>query len=549
MTRVNTEPAADGPHAVLPQGRMDFAGQPRARNNDYSTIEVPRLGGWVPELSVSVVIPVFGRPEKLALVLAALAAQSYPAHLMEVVVVDDGSPEPLSLPPVRPENTRLVLSDPGGWGSAHAVNCGVAASSGQVVLRLDADMVVYREHVEAHMRWHHAVDYSAVLGHKLCVDFVPGAMSAEFVAERVRAGQAGGLFDRETAEKHWVERPIDRNNALRTAAPPLTYKVFVGASGSLHRALFYAAGGLDREMVLGGDSEFAYRVSQEGALFVPEPETSSWHLGKTQMQTQREAGTRYRRPYIAHRVPDFHLRRQADPRQWQVPYLDVVLDVQDRTLEEADTTVSALLDSSTPDIRVWLVGGWSDLDSGRRSPLEEERLDLRLIRETFRGEPRIRFAEQPPATDPRVPFRLYSPVGPRLAFRALAELVAIADNHRAGLVCAPLPGATNGREGILRLERTCAFARAGHLEPEATGRDLELVVEEVTNTHWLPGEEFLAAEEDPAETQEKPHVLQNRLARAQARADWLEARAKRAERKLRWLTPGLVRRALRRIVR
>ncbi|WP_460778738.1 glycosyltransferase family 2 protein, partial [Nocardiopsis nanhaiensis] len=173
--------------------------------NDYSLLEPAVLGEWVPELSVSVVVPAHGHPEKLALVLASLAAQSYPAHLMEVLVVDDGSSEPLVLPEVCPENTKLLSSAPGGWGSAHAVNTGVAASSGQVVLRLDADMLVYREHVESQMRWHHLIDYGVALGHKLFVDFDPAAMTPEYVRAEVGAGRAEELFDRESADPHWVE--------------------------------------------------------------------------------------------------------------------------------------------------------------------------------------------------------------------------------------------------------------------------------------------------------------------------------------------------------
>jgi GT2 family glycosyltransferase len=238
-----TAPPAD-PARALPRGEVDFGAQPRLRRNDYAPLSPPPLGGWAPVLSVSVVIPAHGHPDKLALVLASLAAQSYPEHLMEVVVVDDGSPEPLCLPPVRPLNTVVIPSASGGWGSAHAVNTGVAASSGQVVLRLDADMLVYREHVESQMRWHHLLDYAVVMGHKMFVDFDPAAMTPAHVRDEVAAGRAESLFDRDSADPHWVERLINKHDRLRTAGR-LSYKVFIGATGSLHRSLYDAAGGLD----------------------------------------------------------------------------------------------------------------------------------------------------------------------------------------------------------------------------------------------------------------------------------------------------------------
>lgn len=539
-----------GPQVTVP--RPVTAAQPRLYQNDYSPLRVPPLGGWVPTLSVSVVVPAHGHPEKLAMVLASLAGQSYPSHLMEVVVVDDGSPEPLSLPSVRPENTRLIASGPGGWGSAHAVNSGVAVSSGQVVLRLDADMLVYREHVESQMRWHHLVDYAVVMGHKLFVDFDPEVMSPEYVADQVRAGRAADLFDHETADPHWVDELIERTDQLR-GARQAAFKVFVGATGSLHRTLFDAVGGLEGELVLGGDTEFAYRVSQKGAVFVPDLDTSSWHLGRSQMQQLRDAGMRYRGPFVSNRVPDFHLRAKRPDRQWEVPRVDIVLDADGALLEEVDTTASALLSGTTPDIRLWLVGPWGELDDGRRSPLEEERLELRLVRESFRGDPRVRFTGAEPVADPRVPFRMYVPAGTEPRGDTVAKLVALLNRGGEGLFRAPVPGATRAGEGVLRLERTAAFARARHLSSEATGEELDRVVEEVFGLQWSSAQTLLvdaSAEQEAVErAEESPEALRRQLRQARTEALRLRRRAERAERKLRWFTPGLGRRLLRRIAR
>ncbi|MEV2275211.1 glycosyltransferase [Nocardiopsis sp. NPDC049922] len=524
------------------------ADQPWLTRNDFSPLEPPALGAWTPTLSVSVVIPAHGEPERLALVLASLAGQSYPAHLTEVVVVDDGSPEPLVLPEVRPENTRLATSAPGGWGSAHAVNTGVAVSSGEVVLRLDADMLVYREHVESQMRWHHLVDYGVAMGHKLFVDFVPGALSPEHVYREVRGGRADTLFDRAEADPHWVERVIDRDDGLR-GADHRAYRVFVGATGSLHRSLFEAAGGMDAGMVLGGDTEFGYRLSQQGAVFVPDLDTSSWHLGRSQMQTRRDAGRRFREPYVANRVPDFQPRRRRPGHAWEVPFADVVVDADGHTLEEVAATVHGLLDGGTPDIRVWLCGAWSALGEGRRSPLDEERLDLRLVRETFRGEPRVRFVEGPPEPDPRVPFRLVVPAGAHPSRTCVERLVTAADTQGAGLLRTPLPGTARAGAGQVRLERHCAFARARRLVPGAAGAALDDVVDRVYGSHWAAPTGILVEGADTSADRPTEEELRRDLERARAEAERLRARARRAERKLRWFTPGLGRRILRRIVR
>ncbi|MEV4889557.1 glycosyltransferase, partial [Nonomuraea sp. NPDC055795] len=88
-------------------------GVARIRRNDYGVLTPPALGAWTPELTVTVVIPAHDRQETLDLTLAALAAQSYPADLLDVIVVDDGSAPPLRLPDLRPAATRLVPSAPG----------------------------------------------------------------------------------------------------------------------------------------------------------------------------------------------------------------------------------------------------------------------------------------------------------------------------------------------------------------------------------------------------------------------------------------------------
>src|SRR5678809_217492 len=102
----------------------------RLLRNDWGPLQPPPIGGWTPSRTVSVVIPAYDCQDKLDLTLASLTAQTYPADLLDVVVVDDGSPQPLALPPIRPENCRLIrVGDPRcGWGRAFALHTGAEAS-------------------------------------------------------------------------------------------------------------------------------------------------------------------------------------------------------------------------------------------------------------------------------------------------------------------------------------------------------------------------------------------------------------------------------------
>ncbi|WP_194202096.1 glycosyltransferase [Glycomyces albidus] len=435
----------------------DSPKRPRIVRNDYKALHPPTAASWQPSLAVSVVIPAYGAQEKLDLTLAALAAQTYPADLMEVVVVDDNSAPPLRLPELRPEHTRLVTTTPDSWGSAHGVNTGVAHADGQVILRLDSDMVAYRDHVEAQMRWHHTADYLAVLGHKRFIAWEPGRLTPEQVHEKVLVGEAEALFAIEDSTTHWIEKVIADTDGL-TAHHPTNYRVFIGATGSLHRDFFKTAGGLDTDLRLGSDTEFAYRLSQAGAVFVPETTSSAWHLGIPQMQEKEEEGRRQRVPYIAQRVPLHGWRRTAAPRAWRVPLVDMVVHVGDANVAEVDAAVAPVLGGPDGDVRITLVTGQGPAPQDRASILAGEGAQLRLVEELYGSESRVRIAARAPEPDPAVPYRLLLPRPVPLRARSVGRMLQLMERVDAGLVLGEIPGGPPAR-----LERTAAFARARHI--------------------------------------------------------------------------------------
>ena len=91
------------------------------------------------ELTVSVIVPTFHDWERLGVCLQALGAQTYPAHLIEVIVVNndpsDVPPESLSLG----KNVRLFSEEKAG--SYAARNTGVSAASGNVLAFTDSDCI------------------------------------------------------------------------------------------------------------------------------------------------------------------------------------------------------------------------------------------------------------------------------------------------------------------------------------------------------------------------------------------------------------------------
>lgn len=445
--------------------------RPAMRQNDYSTLTPPELGAWTPSMPVSVVIPAHGGPH-LELTLAALAAQTYPAHLLEVLVVDDGSSPPIELPEIRPVDTRLVRVA-SGWGISNAVNTGAKAADGEIIQRLDADMVTCREHIEALARWHHVTDYLVTIGMKKFVE-VP-ALSAKDVAQ---AGHLGELFDLDRAVPSSTEATIAKTDGLRASRNP--YHVCTGPTFSLHRETFHAVGGLDPNVLRGEDTEFAYRLAMHGVVFIPDEAAQAVHLGLPAQRLDKDRAVRAVEPYLAHRVPLRRDLRKDRGRRWLVPYVEVVLNVTDTSEQVVRQAVAAALDGKLQDVVVTLVGPWSLLAEGRRSVLGDPCFELRLMRDLFAHDERIRMIDEEAPTPAPIPFRYRGPVDVPLHRATLERMIESVQKDLTGVLVVDLP---DGRTA--RLERTSALGRA-ELLAEGAYDEVDAII---AGTHGVRHEE------------------------------------------------------------
>ena len=453
--------------------------QPRVRRNEWQTLIVPGLDAWTPTLSVSVVIPAYDAQRLLPFVLAGLAAQTYPAHLLEVVVVDDG-PGILALPELRPERTRIVrVTD--GWGRANACHTGALAAEGDVVHWFDADMLAERHEVEAQARWHHVLDHAVVLGDKWFVDPAPVlAATPEAVREAVRGDAVAAWFaDQERLPHAWVEEIYGRTDLLRQAGWN-ALRTHAGATASVRKDLYLDSGGLDTGLRLGEDIALGARLGATGAVFVPEREAVSWHLGPTHVMSRRDQVNAYNDPFLADGSAVLRAKRHPG-RSYTQPYLDVVLDVRGHDAADVTATVDAVLASSLHDLVVTLLGDWSTLSDARAAVLDDPALPTRIVHTTYAGDPRVRFAERLTEARPDAAFRLVLP-GTAFAPRrpALEKLLLHLEHTHDGLRLVELDDGTQ-----VRVERTAAFARARRLV-EAHER-LDDVVAEIAGTDTVAG--------------------------------------------------------------
>ncbi|MEO4001008.1 glycosyltransferase family 2 protein [Mesorhizobium sp. CAU 1732] len=92
----------------------------------------------VPLLPLTIIMPVFGRPERLARALSSIAAQPDPP--VEVIVVDDCSAPPVSIDPETIGRlTVRIIRQPENRGPAAARNAGIMAAQTEWISFLDSD--------------------------------------------------------------------------------------------------------------------------------------------------------------------------------------------------------------------------------------------------------------------------------------------------------------------------------------------------------------------------------------------------------------------------
>jgi glycosyltransferase involved in cell wall biosynthesis len=135
----------------------------------------------VPEISV--VVPCFRSPDRLRALLEALAAQDLPTEQFEVVVVDDGSPEPLaSTARVFAGRLRLHVHRQANAGPAAARNRGAEVACADLLAFTDDDCRPARDWLSRLLAAHRAHPEAMLGGHVVnAVDDDPAAEASQLL--------------------------------------------------------------------------------------------------------------------------------------------------------------------------------------------------------------------------------------------------------------------------------------------------------------------------------------------------------------------------------
>jgi mycofactocin system glycosyltransferase len=243
---------AVGPAGLVPSGPTDRAAVDLLVERGFiHPVAVPRAVGG----EVAVVIPAYGRPDRLA---ACLAAVNGPATGHDIVVVDDASPdEAANLAVVHAHGARRIRHEV-NQGPGAARNTGLAATSAPVVAFLDSDCTPEPGWLDALL--------------PLFDDPRVGA-----VAPRVRPRPAG---QRSLLARHEEARSALDMGRHRALVRPGAALGFLPSAALVVRRAALASGAFDASMRVGEDVDLVWRLADAGWHVRYEPTVTVLHDGR-----------------------------------------------------------------------------------------------------------------------------------------------------------------------------------------------------------------------------------------------------------------------------
>jgi glycosyltransferase involved in cell wall biosynthesis len=249
---------------------------------------------------VSVVIPCFNEARHLPAVLAALEAQMF--RDFEIVLADGGSTDDTvevahhwsqsaEALPLR------VISNPQRH-TPHALNIGISAARGEIIVRLDGHSYPQPDYVAHCLR---ALEESGAAMVGGALDVQPGAPTA--LAEAIALAVTSPLGAGDAAYR------IGTNSAREVETVPF---------GCFARALWEKLGGYNETLLTNEDYEFAERVRTSGGRIWLDPRIRCGYVARVTLPELARQYWRYGwwKAQMLRRYPRSLRWRQAVPMIW-----------------------------------------------------------------------------------------------------------------------------------------------------------------------------------------------------------------------------------------
>jgi GT2 family glycosyltransferase len=253
-----------------------------------------RVRAVSPDLSVSVVVATYDRPDELQGCLQSLVAQQT-VRPVEIIVVDNHPDSGMTrrvaagFPTVRSVEERR-------GGLSYARNAGILAATGHILAMTDDDAVCAPDWIERLVAPFERDDVMIVTGNVL-----PAELDTDAQRLFESYGGLGRGFTRRVADGEWFRR-------WRRAVP--TWELGCTANAAFRASIFKMPeiGLIDEALGAGTptgcseDTYVFYRVLKRGFAIVYEPRALVWHRHRDTMRALRQQIYRYSKGHVAYHL-------------------------------------------------------------------------------------------------------------------------------------------------------------------------------------------------------------------------------------------------------
>lgn len=225
----------------------------------------------------SIVIPYYNKPYEIRLILKAFTRQDYPKDRFEIVIVDDGSDEPLhDLVETYKEQLHINYQPLGRIGIRGLVrNTGAEKASADRLLFLDSDMIPERDFISQFDRALEENKNRVVMGWRYCLfDYEKEYIDEEVIENNfeILSSQVGLPDGRIIAVEH------QQRTGRSTQG---NWRQLHSHSFAMYKDLFFSVNGFDEEFSRNWgaeDVELGYRLEKAGAEIIFNTKALSYHI-------------------------------------------------------------------------------------------------------------------------------------------------------------------------------------------------------------------------------------------------------------------------------
>jgi succinoglycan biosynthesis protein ExoA len=225
---------------------------------------------------VSVVIPCWNEQATIIKVLDSITQQSYPLDLTEVIIVDglstDGTREEVEKFFNSGSGISVKMIDNPRKTIPSALNLGINAATGEIILRLDAHSFPSQDYIE-----------------KSVIDLLAG-----------KGANVGGIWKIKPGGDGWIPRSIALAASNRLGVGDAYYRVGAseGAVDTVPFGIFYKEtalklGGFDESLLTNEDYEFNVRIRKSGGVIWLDPAIQSEYVARRNWRELSQQYWRY----------------------------------------------------------------------------------------------------------------------------------------------------------------------------------------------------------------------------------------------------------------